>query len=146
MPRRLLQLKIMIVDPPGYESATSDDDESLTAVMKEFKEQMDQIEKVSESISKQVTQLYVRAKEETTDWLNEPLSPRPPLKEWLKERGLTTRPTMEEFLDACYAAAKSMDLESRVLVFHKADAAALWNGQRRLTVFEIIGLLPGLFY
>ena len=47
MPRRLLQLKIMIVDPPGYESATSDDDESLTAVMKELKEQMDQIEKVS---------------------------------------------------------------------------------------------------
>ena len=146
MPRRLLQLKIMIVDSPGYESATSDDDESLTTVMKEFKEQMDQIEKVSESISKQVTQLYARAKEETTDWLNEPLSPRPPLKEWLKERGLTTRPTMEEFLDACYEAAKSMDLESRVLVFGKADAAALWNGQRRLTVFEIIGLLPGLFY
>ena len=146
MPRRLLQLKIMIVDPPGYESATSDDDESLTTVMKEFKEQMDQIEKVSESISKQVTQLYARAKEETTDWLNEPLSPRPLLKEWLKERGLTTRPTMEEFLDACYASAKSMDLESRVLVFGKADAAALWNGQRRLTVFEIIGLLPGLFY
>jgi hypothetical protein len=136
----------MIVDSPGYESATSDDDESLTTVMKEFKEQMDQIEKVSESISKQVTQLYARAKEETTDWLNEPLSPRPPLKEWLKERGLTTRPTMEEFLDACYEAAKSMDLESRVLVFGKADAAALWNGQRRLTVFEIIGLLPGLFY
>ena len=146
MPRRLIQLKIMIVDPPGYESATSVDDESLTTVMKEFKEQMDQIEKVSESISKQVTQLYARAKEETTDWLNEPLSPRPLLKEWLKERGLTTRPTMEEFLDACYASAKSMDLESRVLVFGKADAAALWNGQRRLTVFEIIGLLPGLFY
>jgi hypothetical protein len=146
MPRRLLQLKIMIVDTPGYESARSDDDESLTTVMKEFKEQMDQIEKVSESISKQVTQLYARAKEETTDWLNEPLSPRPLLKEWLKERGLTIRPTMEEFLDACYASAKSMDLESRVLVFGKADAAALWNGQRRLTVFEIIGLLPGLFY
>jgi len=136
----------MIVDTPGYESARSDDDESLTTVMKEFKEQMDQIEKVSESISKQVTQLYARAKEETTDWLNEPLSPRPLLKEWLKERGLTIRPTMEEFLDACYASAKSMDLESRVLVFGKADAAALWNGQRRLTVFEIIGLLPGLFY
>ena len=53
---------------------------------------------------------------------------------------------MEDFLDACYAAAKSMDLESRVLVFGKADAAALWNGQRRLTVFEIIALLPSLFY
>ena len=146
MPRRLLQLKIMIVDTPGYESARSDDDESLTTVMKEFKEQMDQIETVSESIGKQVSHLYTRAKEETTDWLNEPLSPKPPLKEWLKERGLTIRPTMEEFLDACYASAKSMDLESRVLVFGKADAAALWNGQRRLTVFEIIGLLPGLFY
>lgn len=146
MPRRLLQLKIMIVEPPGYESATSDEGDSLTSVMKGFREQMDQIEKVSESISKQVTQLYARAEEETTDWLNEPLSPRPPLKEWLRQRGLSTRPTMEDFLDACYAAAKSMDLESRVLVFGKADAAALWNGQRRLTVFEIIALLPGLFY
>ena len=146
MPRHLLQLKIMIIDPPGYESATSDDDESLTAVMKEFKEQMDQIETVSESIGKQVSHLYTRAKEETTDWLNEPLSPKPPLKEWLRQRGLTTRPTMDDFLDACYAAAKSMDLESRVLVFGKTDAAALWNGQRRLTVFEIIALLPGLFY
>jgi hypothetical protein len=136
----------MIVEPSGYESATSDEGESLTAVISEFKEQIGQVEKVSESISKQVTQLYARAKNETVDWLNEPLSPRPPLKEWLRQRGLTTRPTMEEFLDACYEAAKSMDLESRVLVFGKADAAALWNGQRRLTVFEIIGLIPSLFH
>jgi hypothetical protein len=106
---------------------------------------MKEIEKASQLIDTQVTKLYSRAKEESADWLSESLRPKPALKAWLKSRGLPTNPTMEEFLDACYSAAKSMDLESRVITFHRADAAALWGGERRLTVFDLVGRIPTLF-
>jgi hypothetical protein len=134
----------MFVETPSPES-DSDDSESLGDVMAEFKAQMEEIDRATKSISTQVTQLYARAKEETTDWLTEPLVPKPALKAWLKSRGMSTRISVEEFLDVCYSAAKTMDLESRVLTFSKADAAALWNGQRRLTVFDITALIPTLF-
>jgi len=142
---RFLRLKVMFVETPQNPESDSDDSESLGDVMAEFKAQMEEIDRATKSISTQVTQLYARAKEETTDWLTEPLVPKPALKAWLKSRGLSTRISVEEFLDVCYSAAKTMDLESRVLTFSKADAAALWNGQRRLTVFDITALIPTLF-
>jgi hypothetical protein len=130
---------------PAPESSDSDDEGSLTLVMSEFKKQMEEIERASKAIDTQITNLYSRVKEESVDWMNEPLVPRPPLKAWLKAKGYPPHPTVEEFLDICYASAKTMDLESRVVCFHKDDAAALWNGQRRLTVFDIVGLIPTLF-
>jgi hypothetical protein len=130
------------MESPGSDS---EDSESLGDVMSEFKAQMDEIDRTTKSIGTQITRLYARAKEETTDWLEEPLVPKPALKAWLKSRGLPSRISIEEFLDACYSAAKTMDLESRVLTFSKTDAAALWNGQRRLTVFDMISLIPTLF-
>jgi len=142
MPPRFLRLKVMFVETP---ESDSDDSESLGDVMAEFKAQMEEIDRATKSISTQVIQLYARAKEETTDWLTEPLVPKPALKAWLKSRGLSSRISVEEFLDVCYSSAKTMDLESRVLTFSKADAAALWNGQRRLTVFDITALIPTLF-
>ena len=139
MPR--IVLRVMFVEP---ESESESDAESLSDVMSEFKDQMRQIEQAAQSIDAQVTSLYSRAKTEATDWLNEPLSPTPKLQAWLNGRTLPSNPTMEEFLDLCFEAATSMDLESRVLTFSKADAV-LWNGQRRLTIFDMIGLIPTLF-
>ena len=142
MPPRFLHVKLRFMESPGSDS---EDSESLGDVMSEFKAQMDEIDRTTKSIGTQITRLYARAKEETTDWLEEPLVPKLALKAWLKSRGLPSRISIEEFLDACYSAAKTMDLESRVLTFSKTDAAALWNGQRRLTVFDMISLIPTLF-
>ena len=141
MPPKFLRMKLTFVEQPDSDS----DDESVSSVMNELKAQMEKIEQASKCITSQVSNLYSRAKTETIDWLNEPLSPRPALKAWLKSRDLPMKPTVDEFLDICYSVAKSMDLESRVIIFHSADAAALWNGQRRLTVFDIVGLIPTLF-
>jgi hypothetical protein len=133
------------LDADSVSSSDSEDPESIFAVMKEFKEQMQQIDDVTKNIGAQVKRVYKRAKEETKDWLNEPLIPKPALQEWLKENELPLKPTVEEFLDACFSKAKSMDLESRTLVFRKPDAIALWDGQQRLTVFDIVTKLPSLF-
>jgi len=77
--------------------------------------------------------------------LDEPLIPKPRLREWLEANGHSNRISIDEFLDICYNTAKNMDLESRVLTFHTSDAVALWNGQRRLTVFDILAYIPTLF-
>ena len=142
MPRKFLRLKIML--SPSDDSSVSSG-ESITDVMSEVRAQMDQIEQVSKDITQTVEQLFARAKEETTDWLQEALIPKPALSKWLAERGLPNRISMDEFLDICYDSAKSLDLDSRVITFHKADAAALWNGQRRMTVFDLVATLPELF-
>jgi hypothetical protein len=107
---------------------------------------MRELEKASIDIEAQVKNLYARTKAETTDWLTEPLLPRPVLKKWLTDRGLSDSISMDEFIDVCYDAAKSLDLESRVITFHRADANALWNGQRRMTVFDLISAIPALFH
>lgn len=145
MPPKFLRLKVMFVESPPSPESDSEDSESLGDVMAEFKAQMEEIDRATKSISNQVINLYSRATNETIDWLVEPLNPKPALKAWLKSRGLSPRISIEEFLDACYSAAKSMDLESRVLTFSKADAIALWNGQQRLTVFDITNSIPTLF-
>jgi hypothetical protein len=106
---------------------------------------MEQIDTMAKSLDSHVLGLYQRAKAETVDWMNEPLKPRRHIEKWCALHGLGPRPTMDEFTDACFAAAWSKDLESRVLTFKKDDAAILWNGQRRLTVFDMIARVPTLF-
>lgn len=147
MPAKFIRIQIMStnLDPDTAASSDSEDPESIFTVMKEFKEQMQQIDEVTRNIGAQVKRVYTRAKEETKDWLNEPLIPKPSLQEWLKENKLPLRPTIGEFLDACFSKAKSLDLESRTLVFRKPDAIALWDGQQHLTVFDIVSKFPSLF-
>jgi hypothetical protein len=124
------------------DTSSMESDEELSSIMAELKGQMEELHRASNEIHKDVVNLYKRAKE--TD-LEAPLHFKPHVRDWLKKRGLPKQLTMSEFLDACYDAAKKIDLESRVITFHTEDAAILWNGQRRLTVFDMVSLLPGLF-
>lgn len=123
----------------------SDSDESVGDVMKELRESMDALAAGSKIIDTQVRRLFVRAKKETTDWLNEPLRAKPAVAAWLKQRDLSSPISIEQFIDACYFAAKTMDLETRILTFSKEDAAILWEGKRRISVFELTSMLPALF-
>ena len=131
----------MFTNPP---SEPSSDDEPLEDIMSELTDQMEKVAAMSKTLDKTVIDLYKRTKRETTDWMSEPLKPRPIIKKWCKDHGLSSRPTMNEFIDACFAAALSVDLETRTLTFQKEEAV-LWGGKRRLTVFDIIGLVPTLF-
>jgi hypothetical protein len=123
------------------ENSSMESDEELSSIMADLKGQMEELHQASNQIHKDVANLYKRAKQ--TD-LEAPLHLKPHVRDWLKKRGLPKQLTMSEFLDACYDAAKKIDLESRVITFHTEDAAVLWNGQRRLTVFDMVSLLPGL--
>jgi hypothetical protein len=125
--------------------ADSDSDESVGDVMKELRESMDALAAGSKIIDTQVRRLFVRAKKETTDWLNEPLRAKPAVAAWLTQRGLSSPISIEQFIDACYSAAKTMDLETRILTFSREDAAILWEGRRRISVFELTSMLPALF-
>ena len=146
MKKRILHVKFMIVDsvPEKYDSE-SDDGESVSEVFSELKAQMDQIDTMTRSLDSHVIGLYKRTKAESIDWMNEPLKPRRHIQKWCAKHDLNERPTMNEFMDACFDSASSADLESRVITFNKDDAAILWNGKRRLTVFDILGLIPTLF-
>jgi hypothetical protein len=125
--------------------AESDSDESVGDVMRELRESMDALAAGSKIIDTQVRRLFVRAKKETTDWLNEPLRAKPAVAAWLTQRGLSSPISIEQFIDACYSAAKTMDLETRILTFSREDAAILWEGRRRISVFELTAMLPALF-
>jgi len=126
------------------DTSSMESDEELLGIMAELKGQMEELHRASNEIHKDFVKLYKRAQQDDTD-LKAPLTPKPHVRDWLKKRGLSRQLTMSEFLDACYDAAKKIDLESRVITFHAEDAAVLWNGQRRLTVFDMVSLLPGLF-
>jgi len=141
--KKTLRIKIMFVEPTP--DSDSDDGESVSEVLNELKVQMAQIDNMAKSLDAHVTDLYKRAKVETVDWMKEPLKPRRHIQKWCALHGLSERPTIDEFTDACFAAAWATDLESRLLTFKKEDAAILWNGQRRITVFDMIRLIPTLF-
>ena len=85
---KFIRLQIMIQD-----DSSSDESESIVAAMAEFKDQMKRVDEISREVSTQVRRVCTRAKEETKDWLNEPLTPKPKLAAWLKENGLRLRPT-----------------------------------------------------
>jgi len=140
MRTKFIRLKIMIQD-----ESSSDESDSAISAMAEFKEQMKKVDEITREVGTQVRRVCIRAKEETKDWLNEPLTPKPKLAAWLKENALPLRPTAEEFLDMCFDKAKSLDLDSRTVVFRKSDAIALWDSQQQMTVFEIVSKFPSLF-
>ena len=140
MLHKFIHVNIMI-----HDDSSSDESESIGSAMAEFKEQMKRVDEITREVSAQVRRVCIRAKEETKDWLNEPLTPKPILAAWLKENGLPVRPTAEEFLDICFEKAKSLDLDSRTVAFRKSDAIALWDAQQQMTVFEIVSRFPSLF-
>jgi len=140
MPVQFVRIRVM-----NAESESDSDDESIFTVMDEFKQSMESIVSGTKVIDTQVKQLFQRAKKETTDWLNEPMMAKPAVKAWLHDRGLPCPISIEQFIDACYSAAKTMDLETRMLTFSKEDAIILWEGKRRISVFELTSMIPTLF-
>jgi hypothetical protein len=142
--KKRLQVKFMFVSAPPPSDSESDG-ESVSDVLSELKLQMEKVDEITKSLDAHVSDLYRRAKSETVDWMNEPVKPRRHIQRWCELHGLGTRPTIAEFTDVVLAAAWSLDLESRVLTFKKEDAAILWNGQRRLTVFDMVARVPTLF-
>jgi hypothetical protein len=126
--------------------------ESLKEMMQSLKEKMNSIEAASKQIDGQVQTLCNKAKEEDTaastlmDWTKEHLEPlSDDVLDWIVLQGLSATPTLDEFMKAVFAAAESLDLATRTVTMSAEDAAILWGGQRQITVFEIIGLLPTLF-
>jgi len=156
----MTKFQIMITLSPrtkAMEKPASDDDmssledlddtgESLEAIIGELKAQMTTLDAACGEVRGQVKSLFRRARTEEVRWMDDPLVPRQGLKEWLERRGLKEDTlTLRAFLDAVFSAATSMDLETRVLTFAKKDANALWAGQTRLTIFDVIAALPQLF-
>ena len=130
---------------PESDDEPVSDDESVGSIMDELKTQMATIDSISTQLETHVTDLYRRSKVETTDWMHEPLRPKPHIAKWCGKHALPDSPTLDAFTDACFKAAKSIDLDTRTITFHKEDAAILWHGKRRMTVFDMIAFVPTLF-
>lgn len=143
MKHRKIQVKITYMQQSDNESESEGD--AVEDVLEQLKEQMAEIETLSKALDEHVVDLYRRTKTDTTDWMNEPLLPKSNIRAWCKKNALPQKPTMSQFIDACFSASSSMDLESRTLTFQKEDAAALWGGQRRISVFDVIRRVPTLF-
>lgn len=126
--------------------SSDSDEEGLETVLSELKMQMESIETISNQLTTHVVDLFQRAKRETVDWMREPLRPQDIIEAWCAEHGLSKTPTLEEFTEACFSAATSLDLETRIATFKKEDAEILWKGKRRISVFELISLIPTLFH
>ena len=128
-------------------SETEDDaeHESLSEVLEVVKVQVSQIETITRSLDKGILDLFYRVKCETTDWMTEPLRPETKILAWCRKNNLPSTPSIDTFIEACFACATSIDLETRMLTFAKEDAVILWNGQQRLSIFEIIASVPRLF-
>ncbi len=127
-------------------SSSAEPQESILNIMNDLKSQMASIEVASKELDGQVKQICRRAKEEQFDWAEEPLRPaNKEVRSWLREHGLSDAPTLKEFMEAVFDSAKSLDLATRVITVRREDAAVLWSGQRRLTVFEILSNLSNLF-
>ena len=143
MKKRVLQVKFMIVNnsPPSSDS----EDDSVSDSLKELKENARHLDAMSKKLDVYIADLYHRIKVEDIDWMKEPMRPRPHIQKWCALHGLPATPTIDEFTEKCFAAAKSMDLDSRVITFHKDDAALLWGGRRRLDVFDVVQRIPTLF-
>jgi hypothetical protein len=121
------------------------EDDSIYEVMKDLKHQMQLIHDAAAAIDAQMKPLYARAKKETTAWMYEPLKPTPVVKAWCNAHSISDTPTLDEFTDACFKVAISLDYESRMATFRRADADALWQGQQRISIYDMIERIPGLF-
>jgi hypothetical protein len=131
---------------PLSDSGSDSEQESLDTVLSELKQQMNTIEVISTELTTHVTDLFQRTKRETTDWMREPLKPMKHIQGWCSTNGLSQNPTLDEFIEACFAVATFMDLETRIATFKKEDAEILWKGKRRISVFEILSSIPTLFH
>lgn len=128
-------------------SETEDDGEheSLTEVLEVLKVQVSQLDTITSSLEKCVGDLFYRVKCETTNWMTEPLVPESKILAWCRKNNLPDTPTIDTFIEECFAHATSIDLETRMLTFTKEDAVVLWNGQQRVSIFDIIASVPRLF-
>lgn len=126
----------------GDEEARAD---ALHETIDTFKHQMHQIYMASKAAEQQVGRLLTRAQEEAAEVQVQPLRPRAAVSAWLAERGAPADPSLAEFMEICLDAAESQDLETRTITFSADDAAVLTGGQRRVTVFELLRLVPRLF-
>lgn len=134
------------MDTDDYSSDSESDQEGLETVLSDLKAQMESIRVASLQLTTHVVDLFQRAKRETVDWMREPLKPQEHIEAWCAEHGLSSTPTLDEFIEACFTAAKSLDLESRIITFKKEDAEILWKGKRRIHVFELLSFVPTLFH
>jgi len=121
------------------------EDDSIYEVMKDLKHQMQLIQDAAAAIDIQMKPLYARAQKETTVWMQEPLKPTPTVKAWCKAHSISETPTLDEFTDVCFRVAISLDYESRMATFRRADADALWQGQQRISIYDMIERIPSLF-
>lgn len=134
------------METEDYSSDSETDQEGLETVLSDLKTQMESIRVVSLELTTHVVDLFQRAKRETVDWMREPLKPREHIEAWCAEHGLSNTPTLDEFIEACFTAAKSLDLETRIITFKKEDAEILWKGKRRISVFDVLSFVPTLFH
>ncbi len=151
--KRRFQIKMEVIaasdddtESVASSAASESGTENLDAILAELKQQLHTVYTATKVAQVQVASLFQRAKEETTEWMMEPMRARAPLRPWLEARGLSVTPTLEEFIDACMDAAVSMDLDTRTLTFKPEDAAILWKGQRRITVYQMMAAIPSLFH
>ncbi len=121
--------------------------ESLTDVMADLRQQITSLSDATSSVRHQVKSLFRRAKHETVVWMEEPLTPRTAaVRRWCAENDLPETPTLNAFLDTLFSKKKTtLDVETRMLTVAAADAAALFQGRRQITVFELLTVLPTLF-
>lgn len=129
-------------------SSETEDDieyESPSELLEVLKVQVLQLDTITQSIDKGLLDLFYRVKCENTDWMTEPLRPETKILAWCRKNNLPDTPNVDTFIDACFANATSIDLETRMLTFTKEDAIALWNGEQRVSIFEIIASMPRLF-
>ena len=136
-------------DSDSASDEDSSDEEERAAALHEtidtFKHQMHQIYMASKAAEEQVGRLASRAKEEAAEVQVQPLRPRAATSAWLAGRSAKADPSLAEFMELCLDAAESQDLETRTITFSAEDAALLTGGQRRVTVFELLRLVPRLF-
>lgn len=133
-------------DASSSPTPTEEPQESLEAVMEDLKLQMSSLNETSQVVRSQMKSICRRTKEESIEWMSAPMRPKAvALRLWLAAHGLPAEPSLDAFFDACLAAATTADFESRVLTFSKEDAVALWKGEQRITVFDILAQLPELF-
>ena len=128
-------------------SETEDDaeHESLSEVLETLKVQVSQLDVITRSLDNSILELFYRVKCETTNWMEEPLRPESKILGWCRKNNLPDTPTIDIFIEECFAHATSIDLETRMLTFTKEDAVVLWNGQQRVSIFDIIASVPRLF-
>jgi hypothetical protein len=154
----VLSIRIIPMKPSGggHDDSSSEDSfrlddvddthAQLDTLMDQLKEQMAVIHRTSTHVRTQMKGLMKRAKKESIQWMDEPLQPKTAaVRSWVRKHGLPARPTLQEFLDASFASAESLDLETRMLTFSKADANSLWGGAQRLSVFDLLTRLPAVF-